>query len=91
MSLKKAEGVGGAARHRFAHLAAAPQVLQAGIEVRFLCFYAPKSFSCGFLLLVWKKPLCACFRSLRKRGVYLLVGEDISCVTQYNLSLLLSL
>ena len=34
LSLKKAEGVGGgAARHPFAHLAAAPQALQAGIEV----------------------------------------------------------
>ena len=25
----------------------------------FLRLSAPKSFSCGFLLLVWKKPLCA--------------------------------
>ena len=27
---------------------------------------APEAFSCGFLLLVWKKP-CACFRGCRKR------------------------
>ena len=67
-------------------LAAAPQALQAGIEVRCMTnyiFFAFKPLK-RFRVSCVEKPLCACFRGLRKRGVCLLVGEDISCVTQYN-------
>ena len=48
LSLKKSGGVGGAACHPFAHFAAAPQALQAGIKVgcmTFYIFFAFKSLS----------------------------------------------
>ena len=86
LSLKKAKGVGGAARPPFAHLAAAPQALQAGIEVRcmtnyiFFAFKHLKRFCVAFFFLCGRSLCVHVFAA--KRGVCLLVGEDISCVIQ---------
>ena len=84
---EKAEEVGRGARHPFAHFAS-PQVLQAGIEVRcmtnyiFFAFKPLKRFG-GFLSCVEEAFVCM-FSWLEKAGSCLLVGEDISCVTQYD-------